>query len=55
MGGRHLWEGPRLATSGHEDAQTHEELHNHEEGHESQCTVLANGVVVDLCHGLFER
>ena len=47
-------EGPALARSGDEDADAHQELHDHEQGHHAEGAVLAQGVVVDLRHGLAE-
>ena len=47
-------EGPGLAGYRNEDGQAHEELDNEEERHESQGSVFADRVVVDLGHGLSE-
>ena len=43
---------PSLSACCDENGKAHEELHNEHQGHETERAVFADGVKVDLCHGL---
>lgn len=46
---------PTLSADRHENTETHEELHNEQQGHETQRSLLAKRVIVDLGHWLTVR